>query len=56
MKEYKMKTRKYMRLAIFLVILLSACGGNEPNIEAQLQGKTLVKQLTHNNYKNKLYR
>ena len=37
-----MKTRKYIRIVILLVILLSACNGNEPNLEAQLQGKTWV--------------
>ncbi|MBI9045499.1 MAG: META domain-containing protein [Anaerolineaceae bacterium] len=37
-----MKTRKYIRIAILFVILLSACSGNEPNLEAQLQGKTWV--------------
>jgi len=34
-----MKTREYLQIALFLVILLSSCKGKEPKIEAQLQGK-----------------
>jgi heat shock protein HslJ len=37
-----MKTQKYIQLALLLVILLSACSGNEPEIEALLHGKTWV--------------
>ena len=37
-----MKTREYLRTALFLVILLSSCSGNEVKVESQLQGKTWV--------------
>ena len=37
-----MKTREYLRIALFLVILLSSCSGNEVKVESQLQGKTWV--------------
>ena len=37
-----MKMKKYLQVALLLVLLLSSCSGNEPNIEAQLQGKTWV--------------
>jgi heat shock protein HslJ len=38
----KMKTRKYLQIAILLAILLSACRGSEPEIEPQFQDKTWV--------------
>lgn len=37
-----MKTQKFLLVAVLIVLLLSSCSGDEPKVEAQLQGKTWV--------------